>query len=126
MTTTPRKPIPIYTTKGEVNAFMVYPVVYNLLGDWIGFITPQREVYSVHGEYVGWLSDDPRILRKRTYDFNKPKLTPPPPPRKFLAPPTTPLAPLMPELTYDTIDVLMEDPDLLPTADLGELRADLD
>jgi len=126
MTTTPRKPVPIYTTKGDASAFLVYPVVYNILGEWIGFVTPQREVYSVHGDYVGWLSNEPRILRKRTYNYDKPKLTPPPHPRKFRTPATTPLAPLMPELTYDTIDVLLDYPDLLPTIDLGELREDMD
>jgi hypothetical protein len=29
-------------------------------------------------------------------------------------------------LTYDTIDVLQEQPDLLPTMDAGELRDDMD
>ncbi len=126
MTTTPRKIIPIYTTKGDVEAFLVYPYLYNLMGEWIGFATPQREVYSVFGEYVGWISDDPRILRKQVLDENKPMLKPPPVPARFTSPASCPLAPLMPELEFSVIDVLMDWPELLPTSDRGELRPDMD
>jgi len=121
-----KKPIPIYTTKGDLEAFLVYPNIFNLIGEWLGFVTPSREVYSIRGEYAGWLSDDRRILRKRTYDYSKPKLTPPPTPPKVLPPANLPLAPLMAELGFDTLDVLLEDPDRLPTADVGELRPDMD
>ncbi len=105
---------------------MVYPMIYNLSGDWIGWVTPEREVYSVYGEYVGWMTSDPRILRKRTHNFDKPKRTPPAVPGRRPAPPTVPLAPMMSELTYDIIDVLLDEPDLMPTVDVGEFRADLD
>ena len=57
--------IPIYTTKGDAEAFLVYPYIFNRNGDWIGFVTPQREIYSVIGDYVGTLTNDPRIVRKR-------------------------------------------------------------
>ncbi|MBI3159069.1 MAG: hypothetical protein HYZ26_05665 [Chloroflexi bacterium] len=123
----PRKPIPIYTTRGDYEAFLVYPIIHNLMGEAIGFVTPEREVYSVHGEYVGWLTKDPRILRKRTYDFARPKLAfPNGYPRKQLAPPSAPLPPMMSELSFDTIDVLDEYPELMPTADFGEFREDMD
>jgi hypothetical protein len=118
--------VPIYTTKGDIEAFFVFPNIYNLMGEWLGFVTPLREVYSIRGDYVGWISDDPRILRKRTYDYSKPKLTPPKKPVKIMPPATLPLAPLMPELNFDTIDVLQEEPDRLPTGDMGELRPDMD
>lgn len=124
--TNPRKPVPIYTTVGDFEAFMVYPMVFNLLGEWIGFVTRERDVYSVHGEYVGWLSDDPRILRKRTYDYSKPKLTPPPPPSKVNPPANAPLPPMMPELGFDTIDILQVEPDRLHTLDTGEFKPDMD
>jgi hypothetical protein len=126
MTTEPRKPIPIYTTKGDAEAFLLYPYVFNRIGEWLGFVTPSREVYSVRGEYVGWLSDEPRILRKRTYDFSKPILSPPAVPPKVMPPATIPLAPLMPELGFDTIDVLLDEPERMPTSDMGELREDMD
>lgn len=127
MATDPSRPIPIYTTRGDYEAFLVYPVIYNLSGDAIGFVTPQREVYSVHGEYVGWLSNEPRILRKRTYDYTQPKLAfPNGYPLRRVAPPSAPLPPMMPELGFDTIDVLDEYPELLPTPDGGEFRPDMD
>ena len=123
----PGRPIPIYTTKGDYEAFMKYPMIFNLSGEWIGFVTANREVYDVRGTYVGWLSDDPRILRKRSYNFDKPKLTPPPQPNgRAPVPARAPLPPMMAELSYDTIDVLQEDPDLLPTPDFGEFRDDMD
>jgi hypothetical protein len=105
---------------------MHYPMIYNLNGEWIGFVTPKREVYDVRGTYVGWMTNDPRILRKRTYNFDKPKLTAPPPPGRVPVPGRAPLPPLMAELSYDTIDVLQERPELMPTLDAGELRDDLD
>lgn len=112
-----RPPIPIYTTSGDTGGFLVYPYIYNLVGDWIGWVTPQKKVYSVYGKYVGWLSDDPRVLRKRTQEFHHPDLTPPPNPIHFLAPATVPLPPMMPELSFSTLDVLEDRPELLPTLD---------
>ena len=126
MTTSQRKPVPIYTTAGDVDAFMVYPMIYSRVGEWIGFVTPQREVYSVYGEYVGWLSNDPRILRKRSYSFDKPRLKPPPTPPRFTSPASIPLAPMMSDLSFDTIDILQDEPDKLPTMDVGEFRPDMD
>jgi hypothetical protein len=105
---------------------MVYPIIYNQLGEWIGFVTPERDVYDIRGNYVGWLSDDPRILRKRTYNFDKPRLKFQRPRMKEKPAAHFPLPPLMAELPYDTIDVLEEEPERLYTMDSGELRPDLD
>jgi hypothetical protein len=33
---------------------------------------------------------------------------------------------MMPELTYGIVDVLEDDPDLMPSVDFGELREDMD
>ncbi|MBT3240692.1 MAG: hypothetical protein HON98_06740 [Chloroflexi bacterium] len=127
MTTTKiRKPVPIYTTLGDCDAYMIYPMLYNLSGEWVGFILTSREVYSVYGDYVGYLSEDSRILRKRVYDFNKPKLVSPPTPPNVALPAFSPLAPLMAEIAYDTIDILLEDPERLPTIDAGEFRPDME
>lgn len=120
------RPVPIYTSLGDFEAFLIYPMIFNITGEWIGFVTRERDVYSVHGEYVGWLSDDPRILRKRSYDYVKPKLTPPQGPSKSPPPASVPLAPMMPELRFDTIDVLQEEPERMPTVDAGEFRPDMD
>ena len=43
--------IPIYTSKGDAEAFLLYPYLFNRSGDWIGFVTPKREVYSVLGKF---------------------------------------------------------------------------
>lgn len=121
-----RRLIPIYSTSGDVGAYLVYPHLFNNLGEWIGWVTSDREVYSVLGNYIGWLTDDPRILRKRSYDFSKPKKTPPPPQPRIRVPATSPLAPMMSELSYTTIDVLDEEPERLSTLDFDDLREDMD
>jgi hypothetical protein len=122
-----RQPIiPIYTSRGNAEAFLAYPHLFNLQGEWVGFVTPEREVYSVLGFYVGYLNNDPRILRKRVLEITKPRLAPPTHPLKVYPPATFPLAPLMSELYQDTMDVLLEEPERLHTVDTGDLREDLD
>lgn len=120
------KIIPIYTTKGDAEAFLAYPYLFNRSGEWTGFVTPQREVYSVLGEYVGELTRDPRIVRKRATSTLKPRLNPPPPPPKIYPPATIPLPPMMPDLSHSLIDVLLEAPERLHTLDTGEYREDMD
>lgn len=120
------RPIPIYTTPGDWAALLVFPHVYNTLGEWIGWVTPDRQVYDVEGRYVGWLTDEPRVLRHRVYD-KAPESREPPPRAEVVRPPATvPLPPMMRELTYDTIDVLDEEPDRLHTTDYGGLKEDMD
>lgn len=118
--------VPIYTTKGEVEAFLVYPYLYNRRGEWIGWITRQREVYSVLGHYAGFLGNGQRILRKQTINATLVRKTPPPAPSKFSPPANMPLAPLMAELKHSIIDVLQDEPYRLHTVDAGEFRQDLD
>jgi len=121
-----RNLIPIYTSRGDLGAYLVYPYIFNQNGEWVGWVTGKREVYSVLGSYIGWLSDDPRILRKRSYDFSKPRKAPPQPPKRIRVAATVPLAPMMPEITYTTVDVLEEEPDRLSTIDSHELKEDMD
>jgi hypothetical protein len=118
--------IPIYSSRGEVEAFLVFPYLFNRSGEWIGTVTAQREVYSVMGAYVGFLTSDPRIVRKRSDDAFRPRLKLAPPPGKLNTPATIPLAPLMSDLTHSLVDVLVEEPERLHTRDSGELREDLD
>jgi len=121
-----QKVIPIYTSRGDAEAFLAYPYLYNRQGEWIGWVTQEREVYSLLGYYAGYLTDESRILRKRIMDTSKPRLTPPPKPPRVYPPATIPLAPLMRELYADTMDVLLEEPEKLHTIDAGERREDLD
>jgi hypothetical protein len=111
------RPIPLYTTSGDLGGFLLYPYIFNSQGDWIGWATADKQVYSVHGQYVGWLGKDFRILRQRTLNYNPPQQTPPPSPERFRPPAQVPLPPMMAEITSSTIDVLEERPDLLPTSD---------
>jgi hypothetical protein len=126
MNSSARKLIPLYTSKGDVEAFLSYPHVFNRIGDWVGFITPQREIYSIMGYYVGILTDDKRIIRKRATNTLKPRLDPPPSPGRVYPPATVPLAPLMRELTHSQVDVLLDEPERLHTRDSGDLRPDMD
>ncbi len=118
--------IPIYNSRGDADAFLEYPYVFNRTGDWVGWVTAKREVYSVLGYYVGYLTNDPRILRKRATSTLKPRLKPPATPKRIYPPATIPLAPLMSELTHGQIDVLLDEPERLHPLDLGEMREDLD
>jgi|YelNatPaOPRAMG01_1025707.scaffolds.fasta_scaffold00465_23 hypothetical protein len=121
------RPIPIYTSSGEVGALLIYPWLYSRHGEWIGWVTNDRKVYSVLGIFVGELSNDQRILRKRSQEYSMTRRPPPStPPRQITVPASFPLAPLMAELSYDTIDVLQDEPEQLHTTDTGELKPDLD
>ncbi len=117
--------IPIYTSKGDPEAFLEYPNLFNRNGDWIGFVTPKRDIYSVLGLYVGYLTNDPRIIRKVTTAVLKPRAPVPDAPPHVYPPATIPLAPLMSELPNTVIDVLLEEPERLHSLDEGELREDI-
>ncbi len=117
---------PIYTTTGEPVAFIKTTHIYNRDGEWVGYTNSRREVFSILGNYVGYLTKDPRILRKRVEELLHPAPPIPPAPARIYPPATIPLAPLMSELSYDIMDVLLEAPELLHPVDSGELRPDLD
>ncbi len=117
--------IPIYTSKGEAEAFLEYPYLFNRHGEWIGFVTPKRDVYSVLGVYAGYLTNDPRILRRASTAAFRPRLEVPPAPGKVYPPATVPFPHLMSELPRTTIDVLLEEPERLHPIDTGELREDI-
>ena len=118
--------VPIYTSRGDAEAFLVYPYIYNRRGEWVGWITPQREVYSVLGHYVGFLGNGQRVLRERVLDKTLVRRTPPARPPKIQVPASVPLAPMMAELKHSIIDILVDEPHRLHTADAGEFREDLD
>jgi len=126
MTQNQQRIIPIYSSRGEAEAFLTFPYLFNRSGEWIGWVTPQRDVYSVMGYYAGYLTNDPRIVRKRATNALRPRLKPPSSPGKISAPASVPLARLMPELTHSIIDVLADEPERLHTLDSGEFREDMD
>lgn len=126
MTQSSPRIIPIFSSRGEVEAFLVFPHLFNRSGEWIGWVTPQREVYSVLGNYVGFLTNDPRIVRRRADDEMKPRMRIPPQPSRIATPANPPLAPLLSELSHSLVDILVEEPERLHTLDTGEFREDLD
>jgi len=121
-----RSVIPIYTSRGDAEAFLVYPYLYNRLGEWTGFVSADRQVYSVLGFYVGELTAEPRIVRKRITAALRPPKNPPTRPPHLAVPATIPLAPMMGDLRFGLMDVLLEEPERLHTLDAGEQRQDLD
>ena len=118
--------VPIYTSRGDADAFLSYPYLHNRLGEWIGWVTADRQVYSVLGFYVGELTAEPRIIRKRITASLKPRKTPPAPPQRLSIPATIPLAPLMGDLRFGVLDILLDEPQRLHTLDGGEERQDID
>jgi hypothetical protein len=121
-----RSVVPIYTTRGDPEAFLVYPYLHNRLGEWIGWVTADRQVYSVLGFFVGELTAEPRIIRKRITASLKPRKTPPTPPARLSIPATIPLAPMMGDLRFGVLDILLDEPQRLHTLDAGEERQDID
>ena len=117
--------IPIFSSRGDADAFLAYPYLFNRNGEWIGFITAQRDVYSVLGYYVGTMTNDPRIIRKRSGE-EKSRLKPPQCPLRLRVPAMTPLPKLMGDLSHDKVDVLQDEPERMHTLDAGEMRQELD
>lgn len=118
--------IPLYTTHGDVGAILRYPYLFNPQGEWFGWVTSSREVFSIYGTYVGQISHEWRILRPRNLESGHPICLPPARPRRILPPAHFPLPSLMPELTPNLIDVLEEAPDLLPAIDSGAIKPDME
>ena len=61
--------IPIYTSKGDAEAFLDYPYLYNRTGDWIGWVTSKRDVYSVLGA-LRWVFDKRSTHSEKTRHFH--------------------------------------------------------
>lgn len=122
----PHKTTPIYTSNGEAGAIFIKPYIFNLSGEWIGWVDADDAVYSVHGHLVGKMTADKRIVRKRESSYGRERKTPPAAPSTIRPPTHFPLAPSLPELPTYMVDVLIDHPDLLPSVDFGDLRDDMD
>ena len=118
---------PIYTTRGDWGGMLIGIYFYNTRGEWMGWTARNGQVFSVAGKYVGWLSKDFRILRKKVLDQEMPPCPPPPQPAlKVRLPTSAPLPPLMADLPFDTLDVLDDDPERLHTLDNDPDAKDMD
>ncbi|MBX3081198.1 MAG: hypothetical protein KF716_06150 [Anaerolineae bacterium] len=126
MTDAPIKPFFIYTTRGDWMATLIGTQIFDTRGEYVGYIAgPERSVYTRDGEWVGDMSKDGRILRKRAAQRRplQEKLPPKPAGKPSNLPPRAPLPPQMAELRYDTIDVLEEEEDIFKR--LSDRRKDL-
>jgi hypothetical protein len=113
---------PIYTSHGDWVAMLVGRYIYSREGHWIGWVDADSQVFSVHGDYAGWLARDFRILCHRDTTPLLTRRQPPPPPPKHEMPLNVPLAPLMAELTYDTIDLFEEAAHRLDPFDMDQVQ----
>jgi hypothetical protein len=119
-------PMVIFTSRGDWGAFLVYPYLFNPSGEWIGWATSKKEIYNLDGSYVGIISPDQRIIRKKSLETVPPKRDVPKAPPKPRIPASIPLPPQMMQLSYDQMDILDEVPDLLHTMDSGEFKPDVE
>ncbi len=111
----PSQPFFIFDTRGEWHATLLENCLWDARGDYVGFVRPPRyDVYSIDGRWIGNLTPDGRIIRKRMLDKQPTlkirKLTPA---RPRNLPPRAPLPPLTADLGYHYVDVLEWDPDAL-------------
>jgi hypothetical protein len=117
-------PMIIFTSRGDWGAFLIYPYLFNTSGEWIGWVTPQKEIFNLDGTYIGMISPDQRILRKKSLETVPPNREVPAPPPQPRIPAAIPLPPQMTELSYDQFDVLEDMPGTLHTMDSGEFKPD--
>lgn len=123
---TGKKLIPIFTTQGVVGAFLIYPYLYDLHGEWIGWVSSDRMVYSVLGYHVGILTMDPRILSPQARSEMLPWKEPPPRPESIRPPARLPFAPMLADIPSNMIDVLVDAPEQLLPYGFGDLIDDMD
>lgn len=124
-TVNPNEPFFIFDTHGEWHATLLNNCVWDARGDYIGFVRgPNHDVYTAFGEWIGNLSKDGRIVRRRVKDRQMVlKVRKLPPPRPKNLPPRAPLPPLSGDLGYHYIDVLEWDPDAFKN--VPDLKQDL-
>lgn len=110
----PNKPFFIYDTAGDWQATKIGSVLFDARGDYIGFVQNEDyDVYTASGEWIGALSHDGRIIRKRNAPRQQLLTTvPPKPPKPEKLPARAPLPPQTGDLGFDKIDVLEWDPEV--------------
>ncbi len=124
MSKDPNKPVFIFDTYGDWQATKFGDFLFSTRGEYLAYLE-DGEVYKRDGEWLGRLSKDGRILRKRTERRRTLHPNPPSaPPKPDKLPPRAPLPPMMAELDFSTIDVLEEEPDIFKR--VSDLRPDMD
>ncbi|MGH2537797.1 MAG: 4-fold beta flower protein [Candidatus Promineifilaceae bacterium] len=114
--------VPIYRSDGAWVAVYERSHIFNIDGEWIGFVVG-REVFDPAGQYLGFMSDDRRLLRKRSTGRRAPHASVPEQPARPNIPANVPLAPLLPELPFQIVDLFVEFPERLMY--VAETRPDM-
>ncbi len=121
----PDKPFFVFDSRGEWHATLLNSCLWDARGEYIGFVRgPNHDVYTVYGEWIGNLTADGRIVRKRVSDRQtllRIRKLPPPRPRNL--PPRAPLPPMSADLGHHFIDVLEWDPNVFKN--VPDLKKDL-
>ncbi|MBZ0299734.1 MAG: hypothetical protein K8J31_08345 [Anaerolineae bacterium] len=124
-TINPDEPFFVFDSRGEWHATLLNSCLWDARGEYVGFVRgTDHDVYTAFGEWIGRLSADGRIVRKRVNDRQlvlKIRKLPPPRPRNL--PPRAPLPPTPAELSYSFVDVLEWDPDVFKN--IPDLKADM-
>lgn len=114
------EPRPLYRTDGQWMAVLYEGNLFDTMGEWIAWLDG-ADVYTLDGEYAGFISKDGRLLRQRVQLYRKHRRPPTQRPR-FKPLKTVPLPPMFAELTFSTVDVFEEEPEILMV--VHELRPD--
>ena len=121
----PEKPFFIFDTNGEWHATLIKGCLWDAHGEYMGFMRGENhDVYTVYGEWVGNLTHDGRIIRRRvTERLPLLKIRRLPPQRPANLPARAPLPPQHAELAHTMIDVLDWDPNVFKN--VPDLKSDL-
>ncbi|MAS34248.1 MAG: hypothetical protein CL610_09580 [Anaerolineaceae bacterium] len=119
------EPFFVFDTHGEWHATLLNNCLWDARGEYIGFVRGQNyDVYTAYGQWIGNLTADGRIVRRRMTDRQtvlKVRKLAPQKPTKL--PARAPLPPMTADLGYHYIDVLEWDPNAFRS--VPELKSDM-
>ena len=114
----------IRNTYGDWVATLIDRFIWDLRRTCVAWVDDDNEVWKIDGEWIGTLSRDMRIIRRRSerhrpFRHDLPSIPPAPD-----LPARAPLPPTFRELTFSEIDVLEEHPDIFKR--ISDIRPDME